>query len=313
LNGSRKETVLMIGGMGMNEKVLENAIWADDAEPTQHGTRDLENDVTHRNGRLIRWLRDFPWVTVAISFVAGGFLAGMWLWLSHSNAQEEVGNQGVGAALFGQVSNTDGNATDANDTNANLIPASERIMVDVKGDVRHPGVYTLPSNARARDAIRAAGGYVHPEDAAGVNEAMPLDDGMEFVVPNSASDASSSGQGTSAQPDSPDTGSVSGVRAGGKASSFKFTASNQMTSAGQTGITPSIANKIDLNTATESTLETVPGIGPKRAQAILAYRAEHGGFTSVSQLLQIRGIGPTLYQRISAYVIVNSVKNGQKP
>lgn len=296
--------------MGMNGDHSENEIWVDDTEQTQNGTADLEHGMIQYSGRHMSRLRDFPWVASLMSFVAGGLLVGMWLWLSPSNFNKDVRNRDAVAALSGDLSKTNDSATDAN-----LMSTSETIMVDVKGDVRHPGVYTLPLNARARDAIRAAGGYVHLGDAAAVNEAMPLDDGMEFVVPNlqSASVASSSTNDMTAQSEPSQAGSVSGVGTEDEASSTRLSASSPKEGLGQTGFAPSVANKIDLNTATESTLETVPGIGPKRAQAILAYRAEHGGFTSVSQLLQIRGIGPTLYQRISAYVVVNLVKNGQKP
>jgi competence protein ComEA len=295
--------------MGVNSEWLENKIWNDETEQ-QIVTMDSHDDVILRNGQHFSWLRGAPWVATVIGFVAGVFLVGVSWWLAPSNSHGDTGNRVADVAADGNVS-----ATDANGVNADSTSASETIMVDVKGDVRHPGVYTLPVNARARDAIRAAGGYVHPEDAAGVNEAMPLDDGMEFFVPNfqSASVGSSLREDGSAPSDATAKGSVSDVRSANESFSSGLSAANQPKSTVRTEIAPSVTNKIDLNTATESTLETVPGIGPKRAQAILSYRAQHGGFTSVSQLRQVRGIGPTLYRRISAYVSVNPVKNGQKP
>lgn len=66
---------------------------------------------------------------------------------------------------------------------------------------------------------------------------------------------------------------------------------------GRTASTP-----IDLNQASEAMLVALPGIGPARARAILAYRAEHGGFRSVSQLLHIRGIGRALLKQLRPLV-----------
>ena len=62
---------------------------------------------------------------------------------------------------------------------------------------------------------------------------------------------------------------------------------------------------IDLNHADEQALLALPGIGPARAQAILAYRSTHGGFRSVSQLLQIRGIGRALLKQLRPLVTIS--------
>jgi competence ComEA-like helix-hairpin-helix protein len=66
--------------------------------------------------------------------------------------------------------------------------------------------------------------------------------------------------------------------------------------------------KVDLNTADESALLDLPGIGPARARAILSYRATHGGFYSVSQLLQIRGIGRALLKQLRPLVSLSPVR-----
>jgi competence protein ComEA len=62
---------------------------------------------------------------------------------------------------------------------------------------------------------------------------------------------------------------------------------------------------IDLNDASEEKLQSLPGIGPARARAILAYRAAHGGFRSISQLLQIRGIGRALLKQLRPLVTLS--------
>ncbi len=156
------------------------------------------------------------------------------------------------------------------------------ILVDVQGDVVHPGVVKVAETARIQDAIQKAGGFRHSGDASLVNAAAQLEDGEEIVVPSivnasledSSADASpASGPVSSA---SPSSGSV------------------QM---------------LDLNTAGEVALDTLPGIGPSRARDIISYREAHGPFPSVDALQQVRGIGPTIFHEISPYVYVE----GEKP
>ncbi len=62
---------------------------------------------------------------------------------------------------------------------------------------------------------------------------------------------------------------------------------------------------IDLNTATAEQLEELPGVGPSRAQAILEFRAAHGGFTQVSQLMRIKGIGRAMLRKLRPLVTIS--------
>jgi competence protein ComEA len=131
------------------------------------------------------------------------------------------------------------------------------IVVDVGGDVRHPGLVTLPVGARVDDAIKAAGGPVRPRELARTNLAARVTDGELLVVGRSA------GRG----------------RAGGSSGGL-----------------------VELSTASLTKLETLPGVGPVTAQKIVDWRNAHGGFTSVEQLQQVSGIGPTRYAELSPLV-----------
>ncbi len=154
---------------------------------------------------------------------------------------------------------------------------SDTITVDVHGDVAHPGVYHLSTDARVMDAVSAAGGYVHHQDSQYINEAEPLTDGQEVVV----SDV---------------TENVGRSRAdSGRTSSSPAQPSSQNE--------PN--SRIDLNTADASTLETISGIGQKRAQEIIAYREAHGPFKSVADLHHIRGFGKATISKILSYVFVS--------
>jgi competence protein ComEA len=177
-------------------------------------------------------------------------------------------------------------STDANPSNQGrgvtpTMTDAQVIVVDVHGDVLHPGTYTLDRSARVRDAVKAAGGYLHEEDGTAVNSAAPLDDGAEVVISNVRADQAK--QGTN----------------------MTGTSKSRLAPTPSTNADPpSGTSLIDLNSADAQTLQTLPGIGPTRAQDIVEYRQVHGVFHNVDDLKNVRGIGPTLFARISPYVQV---------
>lgn len=129
-----------------------------------------------------------------------------------------------------------------------------RLVVDVAGKVRHPGLYRLPPGSRVFDAIQAAGGARRGVDLRRLNLAAMVVDGQQILV---------------------------GL-AGGAPVPISMPA--------PAGASPS--GLVDLNTATLEELDALPGIGPVTAQYILDWRTAHGSFTSVDQLDDVTGIGP---------------------
>jgi competence protein ComEA len=149
------------------------------------------------------------------------------------------------------------------------------VTVHVMGAVANPGVLTLPAPARVRDAITAAGGLRADADPGELNLAALVADGAQIVI------------GTTAKP----RGEVrTGAGASGQAEG--------------TGAAPGGATLIDLNTATADDLDGLPGVGPVTAQAILAWRAKHGRFTSIDELQEVDGIGPKTFAQIAPHVRV---------
>jgi competence protein ComEA len=144
-------------------------------------------------------------------------------------------------------------------------------LVHVLGAVGHPGVVTVPAGARVRDAISAAGGMTADADPGELNLAATLTDGCQVII------------GTVGAPRGE-------VRVGAE------------TTAGGGG--PSVAGTINLNQASAEQLDTLPGVGPVTAQAILAWREASGPFTSVAQLQEVDGIGPATFARIEPHVSV---------
>ncbi len=152
------------------------------------------------------------------------------------------------------------------------------LVVDVVGRVAKPGVFTLPAGSRIVDAIAAAGGALPHTDLTALDLARKLSDGQEIFVgipPPSGAAAASAGGVVG------DDTAV-GVDAGA-------------------GSADPIVN---INTATQAELETLPGVGAVTAQRILAWRTQHGRFASVTQLQQVSGIGPSKYAALAGRVKV---------
>lgn len=153
-----------------------------------------------------------------------------------------------------------------------------RSLVYVAGAVVAPGVYRLGGDARVADALAAAGGAAPDADLAVLNLAAPVADGERVYVPRK--------------------GEVP-LDAAGLAGGFGGSGSGS----GGAG-TGARAGPLNLNTATVEQLEALPGIGPSTAQAIVAWRRQHGRFRKVDDLLNVRGIGPAKLDAIRALVMV---------
>jgi competence protein ComEA len=162
------------------------------------------------------------------------------------------------------------------DVAAAPVPSAE-IVVSVTGLVGKPGIVTLPAGARVADAIAAAGGVAEGGDLTGLNLAARLADGDSVVVGNSAN-AGDSQSGVSGDQQGQSAAAASGAPNG---------------------------DLVNLNTADEAALDTLPGVGPVMAKNILAWREANGKFTTVEQLQEITGIGPSRYAQLSPLVTVS--------
>ena len=141
------------------------------------------------------------------------------------------------------------------------------IYVHVDGAVEAPGVYRLPDGARTFDAIDAAGGASDDADLGGLNLAARVTDGQKLVVP---------------------------IHGGGTSSSPGVAGSP----------TPAQSGKVNLNTASQRLLETLPGIGTVTATRIFAYRQANGPFTRIEQLLETRLVNASTYDKIKGQITV---------
>ena len=153
-----------------------------------------------------------------------------------------------------------------------MIP--QNCYVDIKGEVLRPGVYEFSCESRIQEVIKKAGGFTEEADETKINLAQKVTNQMQMIVPN-----------------------VNSKQEGGvtEGNSEKGNSSNTTPSNSKQGT-------VNINTATLEELQTIKGIGKKKAEAILQYRKEHGPFRTKEDLLQVKGIGKKALEAIESQV-----------
>ncbi|KPN79837.1 hypothetical protein RZ56_05070 [Apilactobacillus kunkeei] len=141
--------------------------------------------------------------------------------------------------------------------------ATKDLYIDVKGEVKHPGVYQIPSNSRVTDVIKEAGGFKADADEQNVNLAKVLND-QDVVVVNKK----------------------------GASGSSSFASSVSGTSSSSNNV------KVNLNTADLNELQKLDRVGEKKAQKIIDYRNQHNGFHSIEEIKQVSGFGDKTFERL---------------
>ena len=181
--------------------------------------------------------------------------------------ESNIGKTGTAVEDTGSI-NAGINAAGTHEENE----ATVSCMVHVCGAVERPGVYELPQGSRIYQAIECAGGLSNEADPNYLNQADFVSDGEKVYVPT---------REEVAEMDSP--------------------LQNVVTQSGETGAPSGLVN---LNTASEEQLCTLPGIGISKARSIIAYREEHGSFDRIESVMNVAGIKDGLFQKIKAYITV---------
>lgn len=148
------------------------------------------------------------------------------------------------------------------------------IVVYICGEVKESKVLTLKENSRICDAIDAVGGLTENADLTNINLAYILEDGEKIYIPK---------KGEAAQTENNSNSSS-------QMSSYIYNSSK--------------TTKININKATQTELETIPGIGPSSALKIINYREENGKFKSIEDIKNVSGIGDKKFESIKDYITV---------
>ena len=170
---------------------------------------------------------------------------------------------------------------------------NETIYVYITGEVNNPGVVLLNSGSRIVDAIEAAGGVTNKANISKVNLVYVLQDGMKVNIPNNTDLKNNENfeyitMSSGDEKNDANTGN----------SSTTITSENS-SSNNESAFKISIVN---INTATQTELETLPGIGPSLALRIVNYRKENGKFSSIEDIKNVSGIGEAKYEDIKNYI-----------
>ncbi|MGO1675115.1 MAG: helix-hairpin-helix domain-containing protein [Brevibacterium aurantiacum] len=193
---------------------------------------------------------------------------------------------------------------------ASAAPSTESgdVIVHVTGAVQSPSVVILAPGARVQDAVEAAGGLKSEADAEAINLARVLQDGEQIHIPMrgedpgpGASDADSAGTNAAGGAEQGAGGGAG--QDGGSGSAGSSGTSDSAGASGSASADPNSGTAVNLNTADLTTLETLPGVGPVTAEAIIAYREEQP-FATVDDLLLVPGIGPKTFESLKDLVIV---------
>ncbi|MBD5522763.1 MAG: hypothetical protein HDR03_16330 [Lachnospiraceae bacterium] len=183
--------------------------------------------------------------------------------------------------------NTAADSNAALDVSIDAVP--EQIYVHICGAVVNPGVYELEAGSRVFEGINAAGGFSETACEDYVNQAGQLSDGERLVIPTVEEVEQAKEDGT-----------YQVLWAAGTADKVTLDTGEDKT--GSSGNSDGLVN---INTATESELGNVNGIGAGKAAAIVQYRQENGNFASTEDIMKVSGIKEGTYEKIKDKITVN--------
>ncbi|HEL1566620.1 TPA: helix-hairpin-helix domain-containing protein [Streptococcus suis] len=213
----------------------------------------------------IEMLKEYKW-QIALPAVAGLLMATFLIFSQPAKSDQ------TGVTELPQTEQASSSSDLVEETSTEVSKEPSLLVVDVKGAVVKPGLYTLEADARVNDAVEAAGGLTSQADPKSINLAQKLSD--EAVVYVASKDEN-----------------ISVVASTTTSSAMSQEEKN--------------TSLVNLNTATEADLQTISGIGAKRATDIIAYREANGGFKSVDDLNNVSGIGDKTMESIRPYVTVD--------
>ena len=180
------------------------------------------------------------------------------------------------------IKNKETNKTDKN-----------KIVIYIIGEVKQEGVYELDEDSRISDAIEKAGGTKENADLSQINLAYKIEDGMRIYIPK---------KGELVQDKEKIEDKTQEIVTGKSTDITNTTSVNTNLSTNKKSKTD--IEKINLNKATQTELETLPGIGPSTAEKIIAYRKENGNFKNIEDIMNVNGIGESKYNKIKDLISV---------
>lgn len=200
--------------------------------------------------------------------------------IPYEKEKQEVGNNSSNDKVNeGEI--MDSNGDENNDENLEKVE-EETIIVHITGEVKNWGVIELPQGSRIIDAVNKSGGFTDSADVEAVNLAYVLSDGIKVYIPSKNEEKV--GDFTTEEYITADSGD--NVITGGEQMEEN---KNEL---------------VNINKATQTELETLPGIGPSTALKIISYRNENGAFSSIEDIKNVSGIGDSKFESIRDLICV---------
>lgn len=174
----------------------------------------------------------------------------------------------------------------------------KKLKIDIKGEIKKPGVYELKENDRVSDAIKASGGLTENADTTLINLSKTLKDEMVIIIYNKneieklrqeLKETKKIIEYIEKDCTCPDTINEACIKEAPKQTQNKSEAKE---------------GKISLNTATLEELETLPGVGESKAKQIIKYREENNGFKTIEEIKEISGIGESTFEKFKEYISI---------
>lgn len=200
---------------------------------------------------------------IFIIIIISGIIYGIFNYFTQNKNKENLENISQDIIINNQTENT----TEENNN-------QEKIVIHITGAICNEGIYELEENSRIADAVKMAGGLKEDADLKQINLAYVLEDGMKINIPSK---------------------NESTNEASNKTESY-ITKENLNTSNNVK------TSKVNINSATQTELETLPGIGPSTALKIINYRKEKGKFNKIEDIKNVNGIGESKFNKIKEFI-----------
>ena len=150
----------------------------------------------------------------------------------------------------------------------------EKIVIHITGAICNEGIYELEENSRIADAVKIAGGLKEDADLKQINLAYVLEDGMKINIPSKNESTNEPSNNTESYITKENLNSFNNAK----------------------------TSKVNINSATQTELETLPGIGPSTALKIINYRKEKGKFNKIEDIKNVNGIGESKFNKIKEFI-----------
>lgn len=200
---------------------------------------------------------------IFIIIIISGMIYGIFNYFTQNKNKENLENISQDIIINNQTENT----TEENNN-------QEKIVIHITGAICNEGIYELEENSRIADAVKMAGGLKEDADLKQINLAYVLEDGMKINIPSKNESTNEPSNNTESYITKENLNSFNNAK----------------------------TSKVNINSATQTELETLPGIGPSTALKIINYRKEKGKFNKIEDIKNVNGIGESKFNKIKEFI-----------